>query len=109
MFFRQDAFAAQVFQRPLEFVGQRLEHTSDHNSGRRGNKHDRGQSEGCQAMETAIIGQNTVKTTTAEDRRFPSVNLMTAIEDCAMFTASGDYERRVPLAPRVLPSGFGGE
>src|SRR5581483_4001088 len=32
----------------LQFVGKRLEHTSDNNSGRRGNKHDKWRSEGCQ-------------------------------------------------------------
>src|SRR5438046_6845916 len=50
MFLRQDAFAAQILQSPLQFVGKRLEHTLDDDSGLRGNKHDKGRSEGCQGM-----------------------------------------------------------
>jgi hypothetical protein len=55
VFFREDAFATQILQRPLEFVGKRLEHTSDNNSGRRGNKHDKWRSEGCQGIERPAI------------------------------------------------------
>ena len=45
----QDAFAAQALERPLQFVGKRLEHTSDSNSDQCGNKHDKCGSKGCQA------------------------------------------------------------
>src|SRR5436190_7941209 len=55
MFLRQNAFAAQILQSPLQFVGKRLEHTLDGDSGLRGNKHDKGRSEGCQGMGKSII------------------------------------------------------
>jgi hypothetical protein len=51
VFLCQDAFAAQILQRPLQFVGKRLEHTLDDDSGLRGNKHDKGRSKGCQGMD----------------------------------------------------------
>jgi hypothetical protein len=40
-------------------------------------------------METAFIGQNSIKTS-GKGPSFSRANLMTAIADCAMFTASND-------------------